>query len=267
MPTPARPDVAGYLLSVNGEYMKARTACVEVTGGKVCAYPMTNADGSYARRTEVTLGAFPEEDGYEVTWEGTDSAVGTIATLRMIRDQEVTLVMAPYAVPPTPTPAPLPTVSLTPEANGSGSGSARLWERGTEGTGNGQFSRPTAIAASQTGRVYVADTGNNRVQVFSSSSGLFLGEWGTEGTGEGQFRGPNGVAVDGSAFVYVLDGGNHRVQKSNGSGTWFWESGLQGQTNSSVEAGGQRRGPLVPQVPAVPRPERPGPAGIFGAGA
>ena len=149
----------------------------------------------------------------------------------------------------------------------NGSGTIMIWEQGTEGTGDGQFRGPTAIAASQTGRVYVADTGNNRVQVFSSSSGLFLGEWGTEGTGDGQFRGPNGVAVDGSAFVYVLDGGNHRVQKSNGSGTWFWESGLQGQTNSSVEAGGQRRGPLVPQVPAVPRPERPGPAGIFGAGA
>ena len=114
MPTPARPDVSGYLLRINGEYMEARTSCMEVAGGRVCAFPMTGEDGSYARRTEVTLGAFPEEDGNEILWSGTDTEVGSIATLRMDRDREVTLVMRDFAVPSTATPVPLPTVSLTP---------------------------------------------------------------------------------------------------------------------------------------------------------
>ena len=82
----------------------------------MCAFPMTGEDGSYARRTEVTLGAFPEEDGNEILWDGTDTEVGSIATLRMDQDREVTLVMRDYAVPPTATPVPLPTVSLTPGA-------------------------------------------------------------------------------------------------------------------------------------------------------
>jgi outer membrane biosynthesis protein TonB len=116
VPVPVRPEVSGYLLRINGEYMEARTACMEVTGGRVCAFPMTGEDGSYARRTEVTLGAFPAQDGNEIIWDGTDTAVGSIATLRMNRDRRVTLVMTPYTVPPTAAPAPLPTIPLTPGA-------------------------------------------------------------------------------------------------------------------------------------------------------
>ena len=92
--------MSGYLLSINGKYLEAGRAYMLVTGGRVCAFPMTGEDGSYARRTEVTLGAFPEEDGNEIVWDRTDTEVGSIATLRMDRDREVTLVMRDYAVPP-----------------------------------------------------------------------------------------------------------------------------------------------------------------------
>jgi tripartite motif-containing protein 71 len=37
---------------------------------------------------------------------------------------------------------------------------------GTTGDGNGQFSEPEGIDVDNSGHVYVADTGNNRVQVF-----------------------------------------------------------------------------------------------------
>ena len=61
------------------------------------------------------------------------------------------------------------------------------------------------------GNVYVADFGNNRVQVFIPE-GRFLRKWGSEGRGDGQFGGPIGIAVDGSGNVYVADRDNHRVQ-------------------------------------------------------
>ena len=61
------------------------------------------------------------------------------------------------------------------------------------------------------GNVYVADSSNDRVQVFSSS-GEFLGKWGGLGSGESRFRFPVGIAVDGSGNVYVADSGNNRLQ-------------------------------------------------------
>ena len=50
------------------------------------------------------------------------------------------------------------------------------------------------------GRVYVADLGNNRVQVFSAD-GEFITAWGAFGVGDGQFDVPTGVAVDGMGSV------------------------------------------------------------------
>jgi hypothetical protein len=61
--------------------------------------------------------------------------------------------------------------------------------------------------------VYVADTGNNRVQLFSSS-GTFIEVCGSAGSGDGQFAGPEDVATNtAGTFFYVADRDNSRVQK------------------------------------------------------
>lgn len=44
------------------------------------------------------------------------------------------------------------------------------------------------IRPDSSGNVYVADTGNNRVQKFSSD-GNYITEWGSAGSGNGQFNG------------------------------------------------------------------------------
>jgi DNA-binding beta-propeller fold protein YncE len=62
------------------------------------------------------------------------------------------------------------------------------------------------------GSVYVADTGNHRIQKFDSS-GTFVIKWGTYGSGNGQFNKPVGIAVDASGYVYVADNDNYRIQK------------------------------------------------------
>jgi len=51
---------------------------------------------------------------------------------------------------------------------------------GSEGSGNGQFMLPRGIAAGRGGNIYVADTDNNRVQVFNSS-GVFQSAFGSQG--------------------------------------------------------------------------------------
>jgi DNA-binding beta-propeller fold protein YncE len=58
----------------------------------------------------------------------------------------------------------------------------------------------------------VADTGNGRIQKFSST-GAFLTTIGSKGSGHGQLAAPNGIAIDHVGNIYVADAGNHRVLK------------------------------------------------------
>ena len=80
------------------------------------------------------------------------------------------------------------------------------------GSGNGELIQPSGVATDGSGNVYVADTGDHRIQKFDAS-GVFLATWGSHGTGNGQFDSPTGVATDGSGNVYVADTRNHRIQK------------------------------------------------------
>jgi sugar lactone lactonase YvrE len=62
-----------------------------------------------------------------------------------------------------------------------------------------------------TGECQVADSFNNRVQVFNSS-GVYQTQFGSGGSGDGQFDTPFGIALDSSGNIYVVDSGNNRVQ-------------------------------------------------------
>jgi sugar lactone lactonase YvrE len=70
----------------------------------------------------------------------------------------------------------------------------------------------------------VADTGNNRVEKFTSG-GAFITKWGSLGSGNGQFRSPFDVAVSGSGDVYVTDGQNGRIQHFTSTGTYVSQFG------------------------------------------
>src|SRR5262249_17891833 len=98
---------------------------------------------------------------------------------------------------------------------------------GVPGTGNGELSSPQGVATDGSGNVYIADTGNDRIQKFDAS-GTFLTTWGSNGSGNGQFLTPRGVATDGSGNVYVADTNNDRIQKFDGSGTFLTTWGSTG---------------------------------------
>jgi uncharacterized protein (TIGR03663 family) len=83
---------------------------------------------------------------------------------------------------------------------------------GERGSSPGRFIKPAGLAVDGDGNLYVADSGNHRVQKFDAE-GKFIAEVGSSGKGEGQFNEPWGVAVDSQGNLYVADTWNNRIQK------------------------------------------------------
>lgn len=60
-----------------------------------------------------------------------------------------------------------------------------LWLRGENGTGPAKFNIPHSVTVDSVGRVWVADRGNKRIQVFDKDTGEWLGAWNSCFTEEG----------------------------------------------------------------------------------
>jgi hypothetical protein len=107
---------------------------------------------------------------------------------------------------------------------------------GSEGSGRGQFNRPTGVAVDLHGDIYVADWGNHRVQLFNPDGKYveqFLGDATLSKMArtyvlanpkplrlremawlepQKRFHGPVSVKVDEAFRLYVADCGPHRIQ-------------------------------------------------------
>jgi PKD repeat protein len=94
----------------------------------------------------------------------------------------------------------------------------------------------SGIASDAAGNIYVADSGNERIQKFDSS-GTFITKWGQLGSPSeedeqnGNFSTPIDVAVDSAGYVYVADWGNHRIQMFDGSGNFVTKWGALGHSD------------------------------------
>jgi len=108
---------------------------------------------------------------------------------------------------------------------------------GKSGSANSQFRGPFGIATDRGGAVYVADTDNNRIQVFSATGG-FLRKWGTTGSGSAQFLSAQDVAVDSTGIVWVADYRNNRVQRFSSGGAYQSEIAVSGASGVAVDAAG-----------------------------
>ena len=68
---------------------------------------------------------------------------------------------------------------------------------GRKGAGPGEFDTPHALAMDSSGRLFVADRGNSRIQIFDQN-GMFLAEW-------KQFGRPSGIYIDRNDVLYAAD--------------------------------------------------------------
>lgn len=89
---------------------------------------------------------------------------------------------------------------------------AAAW--GSSGDAAGQFNSPSGIALDHHQmKVWVADTGNNRIQVFEQD-GTPLWSFGAAGMAAGQFQGPQDLAfIPSPLTLLVADANNNRIQE------------------------------------------------------
>ena len=134
--------------------------------------------------------------------------------LTLAPDQSVSVAEAP--------PAPIIVIppAVSADVEGGEIPGRYLMSWGGQGDGEGAFYRPQGMDMAPNGDIYVADTGNHRLQRFDSM-GRFLGAWGQEGRSDGQFLEPFDVAVDSSGVVYVLDSALGWVQRFSPEGRFL----------------------------------------------
>ena len=104
---------------------------------------------------------------------------------------------------------------------------------GCSGSGDGQFSYPYGVSI-KGDVLYVADSGNCRVQKLTSS-GKFLHKFGQQGSGQGQFNCPVAVIIDSNNKLIVSDYCNHRIQIFNENGGWLLTIDGNGSGNHSFQ--------------------------------
>ncbi len=113
---------------------------------------------------------------------------------------------------------------------------------GADGRGPiARFYYPDGIAASASGVVYVADTGNHAIRrvLPTGEVTLFAGATGVGGIADGEagvarFYAPRGVVVDAAGTLYVADTDNHTIRKITPTGvvsTLAGEAGSYGTAN------------------------------------
>ena len=86
---------------------------------------------------------------------------------------------------------------------------------GKRGAGNGEFDQPHGLAFDSQGRLFVADRGNNRVQVIDQE-GNFIASW-------PQFSRPSGIFIDKNDMLYSADSESGSVNPAHGA----WTRGIR----------------------------------------
>ncbi|MGN6587969.1 MAG: RHS repeat-associated core domain-containing protein, partial [Solirubrobacterales bacterium] len=100
----------------------------------------------------------------------------------------------------------------------------------TTGSENGQVKNPQGIAADAAGNLWIADTGNDRMEELKPNL-EYIRKFGSEGTGSGQFKNPVDVTTDPEGKLWVLDASSDRAQRFTSEGTYLSQFGAPGPNN------------------------------------
>ena len=105
---------------------------------------------------------------------------------------------------------------------------------------NSQFHLPMGVAADNSGNLYVADAGNNRIRKISNGIVSTVAGDGVAGFADGaaattRFNNPIKIKIDGSGNLIVLDQSNNRIRKiSSGNVSTVAGNGTAGYVDGPV---------------------------------
>ncbi|XP_065110840.1 tripartite motif-containing protein 2 isoform X1 [Paramisgurnus dabryanus] len=115
-----------------------------------------------------------------------------------------------------------------------------LFRIGTKGRNKGEFTNLQGVAASCAGKILIADSNNQCVQIFTND-GHFKSRFGVRGRTPGQLQRPTGVAVHPNGEIIVADYDNKWVSIFSSDGkykTKFGSGKLLGPKGVSVDRNG-----------------------------
>jgi streptogramin lyase len=97
---------------------------------------------------------------------------------------------------------------------------------GDSGNGPGQFVYPSGICLTPDRQLYVADSGNRRIQQFdwSGAAPVFVRAFGSASV----LNSPNDIGLDTNGFAFVTDLAAHLVHKFSPTGAWLTSWGGEG---------------------------------------
>ncbi|KAM9769128.1 tripartite motif-containing protein 2 isoform 1-T4 [Menidia menidia] len=115
-----------------------------------------------------------------------------------------------------------------------------IFRIGTKGRNKGEFTNLQGVAASCLGKVLIADSNNQCVQIFSND-GLFKSRFGIRGRTPGQLQRPTGVAVHPNGDIIIADYDNKWVSIFSSEGKFKNKIGsgkLMGPKGVAVDRNG-----------------------------
>lgn len=92
------------------------------------------------------------------------------------------------------------------------------------GTKEGMLNYPNGLVVANDGRIFVSDTGNSRVQIFSPQ-GIYLQTLNTRGS---ELNLPRGIAFDDLGQLYVVDVFNHNILVFGANLSFLYSFGERG---------------------------------------
>lgn len=134
----------------------------------------------------------------------------------------------------------------TPRASGLSLPANQTWSSSIAGGELGQFRGVRGAALASNGMLYVADSGNHRVQRWTSAS-LWIAPWSADGSGPAFMSEPRAICAAPDGRVLVADTGGHRVLVYDAEGGYLFDFGgfgtgaaqLSGPRGVAMTAGGE----------------------------
>ena len=125
--------------------------------------------------------------------------------------------------------------------------SGNVCQAATAGSLAGQLKEPKGIALTSGGNIWVADTGNSRIQKFGPTGNMLNNNSGL-GSEPGKLKEPVAITVAPDGSIWVADSGNDRIEQWNssltfvravgklgsGGGEFSYPSGIEADPNGAI---------------------------------